>query len=405
MKNRFAAQQLRSWLLFGALLIVVVSVLYANRLASRLAQEEHRKMEIWADATREFILADENTNVDFVSRIIEGNTTIPVIMTDADGNYLLSRNVREPKDNVAAFYERKIRKLQASQEPIEVRIPIMDSSEDNAEGLKNKSGGKYIIQYIYYEDSTLLRQLQYFPYVQFSVIFLFILIAIFSLYTVQRSEQNKVWVGLSKETAHQLGTPITSLFGWEELLKSKYPDDKLIPEMDKDISRLQTIAERFSKIGSEPELTAQPLIPVLEKSLNYMQTRTSGKVTYLKQGFDDPSMQVMMNEALLEWVIENLCKNAVDAMDGAGQITIAVTTEDKRVDLDISDTGKGIRERDFNKVFLPGYTIKKRGWGLGLSLAKRIVEDYHGGKIYVLRSELGVGTTFRIQLRLDSANS
>ena len=379
MKNSFAAQQLRKWFLFGALLIVVASVLYANRLANRLAAEERRKMEIWADATREFIMADEDTNVDFVSRIIEGNTTIPVIMTDADGNYLLSRNVKEPKDNVEAFYAKKIKKLQESQEPIEVKIGD-------------------IVQYIYYEDSTLLRQLQYFPYIQFSLIFLFILVAIFSLYIVQKSEQNRVWVGLSKETAHQLGTPISSLMGWQELLKTRYPDDVLIPEMDKDIQRLQTIAERFSKIGSEAELSATELMPILRDSIAYMQTRTSGKVVYEIETEVAEDTKLILNEPLLKWVIENLCKNAVDAMDGAGKITVRVGEEDKRVNIDISDTGKGIKERDFKKVFMPGYTTKRRGWGLGLSLAKRIVEEYHGGKISVLKSEIGEGTTFRISL-------
>ena len=380
MKNKFAAQQLRKWFLFGALLIVVASVLYANRLAHRLADEEKHKMEIWADATKEFILADENTNVDFVSRIIENNTTIPVIMTDAEGNFLLSRNVKEPKENVGEFYKKKIRKLQESQEPIEVKIGD-------------------IVQYIYYEDSTLLRQLQYFPYIQFSLIFLFILVAIFSLYIVQKSEQNRVWVGLSKETAHQLGTPISSLIGWQELLKARYPEDALIPEMDKDIQRLKTIAERFSKIGSEAELTSEELLPILRDSIAYMQTRTSGKISYELEYEVPADTRLMLNEPLIKWVIENLCKNAVDAMDGAGKISVRVSREDKRINIDITDTGKGIRERDFSKIFMPGYTTKRRGWGLGLSLAKRIVEEYHGGKIGVLKSEIGVGTTFRITLK------
>ena len=387
MKNSFAARQLRNWFLFGALLIVVASVLYANRLASRLAYEERRKMEIWADATREFILADENTNVDFVSRIIEGNTTIPVIMTDSAGRYLLSRNFKEPRDNADEFYRKKIEKLKDSQEPIEVRVGET-------------------VQYIYYEDSTLLKQLQYFPYIQFSLIFVFILIAIFTLSVVQKSEENRVWVGLSKETAHQLGTPISSLYGWEELLKSKYPEDELIPEMGKDISRLQTIAERFSKVGSEPELKAAELAPMLERTIEYMRTRTSGKVKFDTEGLmGAEGIEVMMSEPLLEWVIENLCKNAVDAMDGAGEIKFNVTRDGKKVNIDVTDTGKGIRDRDFSKVFMPGYTTKKRGWGLGLSLAKRIVEEYHGGKITVLNSELGKGTTFRVQLDTDTDNS
>lgn len=380
MKFSFEAQRLRSWFLFSALLIVVASVFYANRLAASLETEEHKKMQIWADATRELILADENTNVDFISSIIEGNTTIPVIMTDQEGNFLLSRNVKEPKDNIERFYEKKIQHLQESQVPIEVNI----------EG---------IVQYIYYEDSTLLKQLHYFPYIQFSLIFLFLIVAIISLYAVQRNEQNKVWVGLSKETAHQLGTPISSLAGWQELLTIRYPDDQYIPEIGKDIDRLNTIADRFSKIGSEPELKLTPLVPMLIKTVDYMCSRTSGKVVFnTEQLTSAEDVAVNMNEPLLEWVFENLFKNAVDAMEGAGKITIELTMKAKDVYIDISDTGKGIKERDFKKVFLPGYTTKKRGWGLGLSLAKRIIEDYHEGKIFVLNSNSGIGTTFRIVL-------
>lgn len=378
---RFQSHILRIWFLSGALFIVIISVFFANRLATELAEEERHKMEIWADATKEFILADENTNIDFISRIIERNTTIPVIMTDSAGNFLLSRNVKEPKENTATFYQKKIRKLRSIQQPIEVRIGD-------------------VVQYIYYEDSTLLHQLQYLPYIQFSLIFVFILVAMLSLYTVQRSEQDKVWVGLSKETAHQLGTPISSLYGWQELLRSKYPEDNLIPEMNKDIERLQTIARRFSKIGSEPELSVLPLLPLLTKSIDYMKTRTSGKVIYDMSGINySTEVLVIMNESLFEWVIENLCKNAVDAMDGCGTISFRLTIDQRNIYLDISDTGKGIRERDFRKVFMPGFTTKKRGWGLGLSLAKRIIEDYHGGKIYIVHSEIGKGTTFRIQLK------
>ncbi|MBQ8099885.1 MAG: HAMP domain-containing histidine kinase [Paludibacteraceae bacterium] len=376
--TRFAPRRLRSGFLLAALLIVIVSVLYANNLARRLAGEERRKMEIWAEATRQFILADENTDIDFVSGIIEQNTTIPVYMVDAEGRFLLSRNVREPKHNADAFYRRKIAELQASQQPIEVRI----SDE--------------IVQYIYYEDSTLLRQLQYFPYVQFTIIFLFILVMVFTLYTVQRSEQNRVWVGLSKETAHQLGTPISSLSGWSELLKAAYPDDALIPEMDKDIRRLRTIAERFSKIGSEPELADCSLQPVLQEAVDYMRSRTSSKVNY-SLCMPSAGLCVRLNVPLFEWVIENLCKNAVDAMEGVGAVTIRAELADGKVHIDVSDTGHGIERRRWKTVFLPGYTSKRRGWGLGLSLAKRIVEEYHDGRIFVLRSS-SEGTTFRISL-------
>lgn len=366
------------FLLF-TLLIVVASAWYTNNLVSQLEDEERKKMEIWAEATRQFILADEHTDIDFVSEIIEHNTTIPVYMVDADGNFLLSRNVREPKRKVNEFYQKKIAHLQRTQTPIEVRI-----SDD-------------IVQYIYYEDSNLLRRLYFFPYVQFAILFVFLLLALYALYTMQRSEQNRVWVGLSKETAHQLGTPISSLLAWQQLLENKYPQDSLLPEMNKDINRLQTIAERFSKVGSEPELLPANLHEVLSKCIEYMQTRTSQKVIY--QLRCDENIEVNISVPLFEWVIENLCKNAVDAMEGVGKITIEALLDGKLVKIDVSDTGKGIPARKQNDVFKPGYTTKKRGWGLGLSLAKRIIEQYHKGKIYVLNSVVGQGTVFRIELK------
>ncbi len=370
--------RLRTLFLFVALIIVIVSVLFTNHIATQLANEERKKMEIWADATRQFILADANTDIDFVSSIIENNTTIPVYMVDSAGNFLLSRNVKEPKQNIGAFYAKKIAALRETQEPIEVKI-----SDD-------------VYQYIYYDDSTLLRQLHYFPYVQFVIIFLFVFILLYVLYTTQRSEQNSVWVGLSKETAHQLGTPISSLLAWQELLQTKYPDDTLLPEMQKDVARLQVIADRFSKIGSEPSLDKTDIVAILADSIAYMQKRTSQKVQYMfvPQG----TYEVLVNKPLFSWVLENLCKNAVDAMESKGTITIVLTETDGKLHIDISDTGKGIRSRDFQRVFEPGYTSKQRGWGLGLSLAKRIVEDYHGGKIMVYTSTVGVGTTFRITL-------
>ena len=382
MNIRYSPNRLRAFFLILSLLLVVLSVLYATRLANRLADEERKKMEIWAEATRQFILADENTDIDFVSSIIEQNTTIPVYMVDAEGNFLLSRNVKEPKQHVDDFYKKKIDKLRQSQQPIEVRI----------------SGD--IVQYIYYEESNLLRQLHYFPYIEFTIILLFLLITIITLYTVQHSEQNRVWVGLSKETAHQLGTPISSLMAWNELLSQQYPHDMLIPEMNKDISRLQTIAERFSKIGSEPTLQPMEIIPILQDSIDYMRSRTSDKISYqLHTSPSDSDLCANLNRPLFQWVLENLCKNAVDAMEGNnGQITLNVARDSGKIFLDLSDTGKGIKERYFKSIFLPGYTTKQRGWGLGLSLAKRIIEDYHKGKIFVKESQVGVGTTFRIVL-------
>lgn len=395
--------RLRSVLLLIALLIVGGSFLFTNELARRLAQEEHKRMEIWAEATQRFIVAEEGTDIDFVSQIIEDNTTIPVYVTDSAGKFLFSRNVREPKQHVAEFYARRIAVLRETQTPIEVRI-----ADD-------------VVQYIYYDESLLLRQLHYFPYIQFSVIFLFVLIAIFALYTAQQSEQNRVWIGLTKETAHQLGTPLSSLTAWSQLLHEQYPEDALLPEMDKDIERLQRVAERFSKVGSEPELTMTDLIPVVEDTLDYMRTRTSAKISYrftcdniaIGEMATPPRVMVMLNKTLFEWVIENLCKNAIDAMSGQsrngqtdgiqGVISVNIEPTDNKVYIDVADTGKGMDRKQLRKIFSPGYTTKKRGWGLGLSLAKRIVEQYHKGHIFVKQSVPGEGTTFRIGLRKVSS--
>lgn len=363
------------------LIIVVVSVLYTNYIARQLAEEEHKKIELWAEATRQFILADEDDNIDFLLQIMEGNTTIPVYMVDADYNLLLSRNVKEPKRNVDEFYRNKIAHLRETQQPLEVHI-----SDD-------------IVQYIYFEDSNLLHNLYYFPFIQFSVILAFIAIAVITLVFAQRSEQNSLWVGLSKETAHQLGTPISSLNAWNELLKARYPDDPLLPQMDEDIHRLQTIAERFSKVGSQPELAPAEVLPVIRHAIDYMQARTSPKVEYTLNANQADHAKAMLCPPLFEWVIENLCKNAIDSMEGVGHITITLLSDNNRLHIDVTDTGKGIERRKFNTIFRPGYTTKKRGWGLGLSLSRRIIQDFHHGKLFVRQSQIGVGTTFRITMK------
>ena len=360
------------------LIIVAMSVVFTTRLANQFAHEEHRKIELWAEATKQLILADEDDNIDLILSVMEGNTTIPVYMVDSNYQLLLSRNVVEPKHNVEAFYAKKIDHLKESQEPIVVNI-------DNK-----------IMQYIYYEDSTLLRRLYWFPYVQITVIIAFIAIGVIALIMAQRSERNSLWVGLSKETAHQLGTPISSLNAWNELLKTSYPNDTLLPQMDEDIRRLQMIAERFSKIGSQPTLDKQAILPVVQSAMEYMRARTSNKITYTL--IADTDCQVLVCKPLFEWVIENLCKNAIDSMEGKGEITLSLTQQENKLHLDITDTGKGIDRRHFKTIFRPGYTRKKRGWGLGLSLAKRIIEDYHRGKLFVKQSQIGVGSTFRITL-------
>ena len=377
MKN-WLSNNLYTFILTILLVIVVLSVSFTTRLANKFAEEEYRKIELWAEATRLLVLADEDDNIDLILSVMEGNTTIPVYMVDSDHQLLLSRNVREPKHNKEEFYKQRINDLRQSQEPIVVQV------------------NEEVTQYIYYEDSILLRRLYWFPYVQLAVIIAFIAIAVIALIMAQRSEQNSLWVGLSKETAHQLGTPISSLNAWNELLKATYPNDALLPQMDEDIRRLQMIAERFSKIGSQPTLNQEALLPIVQSAMEYMRVRTSNKITYTLHA--DTDCQVMVCKPLFEWVIENLCKNAIDSMEGKGEITLSLTKQENKVHLDITDTGKGIDRRHFKTIFKPGYTSKKRGWGLGLSLAKRIIEDYHRGKLFVKQSQIGVGSTFRITL-------
>jgi signal transduction histidine kinase len=299
-------------------------------------------------------MAEEDDNIDLILSVMEGNTTIPVYMVDSNHQLLLSRNVIEPKHNIDLFYKEKINRLRQSQNPIEVKV------------------NNQIIQYIYYEDSTLLKRLYWFPYIQLAVIIAFIAIAVIALILAQRSEQNSLWVGLSKETAHQLGTPISSLNAWNELLKNSYPEDRLLPQMDEDIRRLQMIAERFSKIGSQPKLEEHALLPVIQSAMDYMRTRTSNKIQYTLNANQNHDIQAMLCVPLFEWVIENLCKNAIDSMEGKGEISLSLVLDNNKIHLDITDTGKGIDRRYFKTIFKPGYTSKKRGWGLGLSLAKRI---------------------------------
>ena len=379
--NRWNSNILSVLITILLIVVVVVSSLVTSHIVEQFEQEEQKKIELWAEATRQFILADEHENIDLLLQVMEGNTTIPVYMVDTNYNLLLSRNVPEPKRNLEAFYVKKINELRAMQEPIEVSI------SDN------------VMQYIYYEQSSTLRWLSYFPYIQLIVMLALAGLAAIALLMVQRSEKNSLWVGLSKETAHQLGTPISSLNAWNELLKTQYPHDSLLPQMDEDIRRLQMIAERFSKIGSQPTLEQHNILPIVESAIDYMRARTSNKVVYSIQTVGAEDSQTMLCIPLFEWVIENLCKNAIDSMEGKGAIHIAIQTKDDNIYIDITDTGKGIDRRKFKRIFQPGYTSKRRGWGLGLSLGKRIIENYHRGKLFVKQSQLGIGTTFRIVLK------
>lgn len=351
--------------------VVGISVWYTSALSSRLAIEEQKRVETWVEATQHLIDAPVDEDISFEMTVIEGNTTVPVYMVDGEGHLLDCRNVRDTVEDARVL-----------NGPIELHLP--DGST----------------QYIYYDESTLLHQLHYVPYVQFALILIFVLVAVVMIITTLRSEQNRVWAGLSKETAHQLGTPISSLNAWQQILSDKYPEDELIPMMERDISRLSMIADRFSKVGSTPELTPTPLEPMLDDAVAYMRSRLSNKVqiyTYWAQNADAPT-SVEMSAPLMAWVIENLMKNAVDAMEGRGSITISTRPVDDWVEITVTDTGKGMDARTRRRVFQPGFTTKSRGWGLGLTLCKRIVEQYHRGQLFIQQTRVGVGTTFAIRL-------
>lgn len=379
-------RQVKIILVVAAIAIAVVSLVASNILTKDLARQERTKMEVWAEAMRALSQADENTDLALVLKVLNDNNTIPVVVLDNDENVTDFRNVvinaKNYKDSLL-YVSDMAKRLKNNKQNI--RIQLSDASNEYID--------------VCYDDSLMLKRLALYPYVQLGVVMLFVVVAIFALLTSKRAEQNKVWVGLSKETAHQLGTPISSLMAWTTILKETYPDDDLLPEMDKDVKRLQLIADRFSKIGSLPEAVPVSLSEVLDHVIEYMDRRTS-KTIQLKKVFPADDIIIRLNASLFEWVIENLCKNAVDAMGGeSGTITLRVETVGERVIVEVSDTGKGIKKKDMRNVFRPGFTTKSRGWGLGLSLAKRIVEEYHNGRIFVKSSELGKGTTFRIELK------
>lgn len=373
-------------LVVGAVLIAAASLVVSHSLVNDLAREERKRMEVWAEAMRSLISADNTTDLNLVLQVLNGNTTIPVIVQDEWGQILEHRNLSIPADaDSLAYLKDAAEKMRRAGNYMEMSLSSQESD-----------GGEYIV--IGYEESVMLRRLASYPYVQLGVVGLFVVVAILALLSSKRAEQNKVWVGLSRETAHQLGTPISSLMAWIHVLRETYPEDPLLPEMDKDIRRLELIASRFSKIGSVPELKSENLCAIIERTAEYMENRASDKVL-LTCSFPSDVVKVKLCAPLFEWVIENLCKNAIDAMSGEGRIDIYVYRAANHIVVEVSDTGKGIARSDFKNVFRPGYTTKKRGWGLGLSLAKRIVEEYHRGRIYVKSSQPGVCTTFCIELR------
>lgn len=367
-------------LIVVAVLIGVASLVFSNYLVRELSKEEERRMEVWTEAMRTFNNADEDTDLNLVLTVIKGNNTIPVIVLNDKGAIESYVNVSIHGTDTLGCLMRRAARMRDADHIIRMDMPEAATWFD-----------------VCYDDSTLLKLLGAYPYVQFAVFVVFVLVALFALLSMKRGEQDRVWVGLSKETAHQLGTPISSLMAWSEILQQNYPDDQLLPEMGKDVHRLEMIAERFSKIGSAPELVPEDVNASLQRVTEYIGRRSSSRVT-IEGHYTDHPLEVPMNSPLFEWVVENLFKNAIDAMDGEGTITADVIPSGDKVCIDISDTGKGIPKSHWKNVFSPGFTTKKRGWGLGLSLAKRIIEEYHKGRIYVRHSEPGKGTTFRIEL-------
>jgi two-component sensor histidine kinase len=370
------------WKIFLFLTAVIIgsgSLWYTNQLVKQLANEERKKVELWAEATKR-IIEDEATSAgyEFLLSVIKNNETVPVIVTDQNDKMMYSRNLDSVKITQEKYYKRRLDEMKEYAEPIKIELP----------------GDQR--QYIYYSRSTILTQLLYYPYIQLAVICLFVLVSYFAFSASRKAEQNQVWVGLSKETAHQLGTPISSLLAWIEIAREEMKNSPMLDEFEKDIRRLEKITERFSKIGSQATLQNQSLQDVIHNAIHYIQNRTSQNIQF--EQIIDTHVKVPINAELFEWVIENICKNAIDAMEGKGVLTLKTTIASDSVYLDISDTGKGLPKSAFKTIFKPGYTTKSRGWGLGLSLARRIIEDYHYGKIFVLQSETGKGTTFRITL-------
>ena len=410
-----------------AIVIAITSLLASHFLIRDLADEETKSVEVWAEAMKSLNNADENTDLNLVLKVIEGNNNIPVIVLDKDGNVQTSRNInrqfRQDDDSIAIL-KTMADNMKNNGNVIKIAIENQDNQDiqeftteqdstqqqlivEQQPEVDEQSTTITVIQpniqltddflEICFDESIMLKRLAVYPYIQLAVVIIFVIIALLALFSMMKSEQNKVWVGLSKETAHQLGTPISSLMAWSAVLKEAYPEDELLPEMENDVKRLERIAERFSKIGSVPEPKPEDLCEVINRVVIYMDKRTSNKVLFITHFPDEPVI-VNLVASLFEWVVENLCKNAVDAMSGNGQIDLFINDKTNVVEVEVKDNGKGMSKNHYKSVFKPGFTTKKRGWGLGLSLAKRIIEQYHKGKIYVKASEINVGTTFKIEI-------
>ena len=366
------------FLLLFAVLIGMGSLIYTGNLVTKLKTEERENIKLWAEATRLISLTDTSQNVEFLSLIIDNNNTVPVILTDESDSIISARNFVEMKVDEPEYLRKKLDNIKENNEPIMVDL----------------EGGHFNL--IYYEDSIILRMLIYYPYLQLGFIILFILVSYLAFSSSRKADENQVWVGMSKETAHQLGTPTSSLSGWIQILQDKHPEIAITRELALDVERLEKVTERFSRIGSTPALERTNITAIISRTIDYLKMRTSSKVIFITDYDQDKKVMVPVNSALFEWVIENVSKNAIDSMEGNGKISIRISETEKNAIIDISDTGKGIPKSAFNKIFHAGFTTKQRGWGLGLSLAKRIIEEYHNGRIFVRNSEIGVGSCIRI---------
>ncbi len=383
--------QFKKWwkwlLLTAAVSISAVSLIYTSALVSELKKEEKKKMEVWAMAYQEIANFEEgNIDLQLHEKIISDNTTVPVIIINNWNNEIaLTANIAEKKVKDKTYLLRLVEEMKLDFQPIEIS------------GFKDASGKNYSTT-LYYTNSTLLTKLRYFPLIMLIAIGLFIALAYWAFSTARSAEQNQVWAGMARETAHQIGTPLSSLLGWFELMKLYDIPDESLSEMQKDLSRLQVITDRFSKIGAQPGLESKNIIPVVKSGYNYLKVRSSKKIQF-EFTCEEESVEIMFNEQLFSWVVENIIRNAVDSIDGEGKISVHLFSKKNEVYLDITDSGKGIKSTRFNSIFEPGFTTKTRGWGLGLSLVKRIIKDYHKGRVFVLKSELNKGTTFRVILK------
>lgn len=365
-------------LLVFAVLIGLSSLLYTENLVSKLKAEERENVELWAEAIRMINSSDANQNLDFLKTVIDYNNTVPVILTDESDNIIDSRNFDTTRIKETGYLKNILERIKQKNKPIRIDL------ENNHFNL------------VFYKDSIILTMLIYYPYVQLGIIILFILVSYLAFSSSRKSEQNQVWVGMAKETAHQLGTPTSSLSGWIEILQQKYPEITISRELALDVERLEKVTERFSRIGSKPSLNDEDITQLIIQTVEYLKSRSSSKVKFTLKFNTDQIFEIPVNAALFEWVIENLSKNAIDAMEGEGEIIYRITESEKNIFIDITDTGKGMPKSAFKKIFNPGYTTKQRGWGLGLSLTKRIIEEYHNGKIFVRHSEVGKGSSIRI---------